>query len=106
VVSRQHGFVKIGHRKNSIEVNEAWAQDAYPPFSDIILALSRGAMRDRLRENSCPLNAMAQVHAVREGEFVAATRVVFHPGASEDYAAALGWYYSRGVLESIFTTSS
>jgi plasmid stabilization system protein ParE len=27
---------------------------------------------------------------------VAAAKVVFHPGASEDYAAALTWYYSRG----------
>jgi plasmid stabilization system protein ParE len=26
---------------------------------------------------------------------VAAAKVVFHPGASEDYAAAFEWYYSR-----------
>jgi len=28
---------------------------------------------------------------------VAAARVVFHPGASEDYAAAFAWYYARGT---------
>jgi plasmid stabilization system protein ParE len=27
---------------------------------------------------------------------VAAAKVAFHPGASEDYAAAFSWYYSRG----------
>ena len=27
---------------------------------------------------------------------MAAAKVVFHPGASEDYAAAFAWYYSRG----------
>ena len=30
-----------------------------------------------------------------ENEFVAAAKVVFHPGASEDYAAAFAWYYAR-----------
>jgi plasmid stabilization system protein ParE len=28
---------------------------------------------------------------------VAAVKVIFHPGASEDYAAAFAWYYSRGT---------
>jgi plasmid stabilization system protein ParE len=28
---------------------------------------------------------------------VAAGRVVFHPGASKDYAAAFAWYYARGT---------
>jgi plasmid stabilization system protein ParE len=28
---------------------------------------------------------------------VAAAKVIFHPGASEDYAAAFAWYYSRGT---------
>ena len=28
---------------------------------------------------------------------MAAARVVFHPGASEDYAAAFAWYYARGT---------
>jgi plasmid stabilization system protein ParE len=28
---------------------------------------------------------------------VAAARVVFHPGASKDYAAAFAWYYARGT---------
>jgi len=28
---------------------------------------------------------------------VAAARVVFHPGASDDYAAAFVWYYTRGT---------
>ena len=28
---------------------------------------------------------------------MAAPKVVFHPGASEDYAAAFAWYYSRGI---------
>ena len=28
---------------------------------------------------------------------MAAARVVFHPGASEDYAAAFAWYYTRGT---------
>jgi len=28
---------------------------------------------------------------------VAAAKVVFHPGASEDYAAAFAWYYARGT---------
>lgn len=28
---------------------------------------------------------------------MAAAKVVFHPGASEDYAAAFAWYYSRGL---------
>ncbi|HEY7556239.1 MAG TPA: hypothetical protein VIH18_15665 [Candidatus Binatia bacterium] len=45
VVSRQHGFVKVGHHKSSIGVNDAGAQDARSPFSDIILALSRGTIR-------------------------------------------------------------
>ena len=27
---------------------------------------------------------------------MAAAKVTFHPGASEDYAAAFAWYYSRG----------
>jgi plasmid stabilization system protein ParE len=27
---------------------------------------------------------------------VAAARVEFHPGASEDYATAFAWYYERG----------
>jgi hypothetical protein len=29
-----------------------------------------------------------------ESEFVAAAKIVFHPGASEDYAAAFAWYYA------------
>ena len=29
--------------------------------------------------------------------FVAAAKVVFHPGAAEDYAAAFAWYYARGT---------
>ena len=28
---------------------------------------------------------------------MAPTKVVFHPGASEDYDAAFVWYYSRGT---------
>jgi plasmid stabilization system protein ParE len=28
---------------------------------------------------------------------VVAARIVFHPGASEDYAAAFTWYYTRGT---------
>lgn len=28
---------------------------------------------------------------------MAAAKVVFHPGASEDYAEAFGWYYARGT---------
>src|SRR5437773_1835177 len=32
-----------------------------------------------------------------ESELVAAAKVVFHPGASEDYAAAFAWYYARGT---------
>lgn len=28
---------------------------------------------------------------------MAAVKVIFHPGASEDYAAAFAWYYSRGT---------
>lgn len=28
---------------------------------------------------------------------MAAGKVVFHPGASEDYAAAFAWYYARGT---------
>lgn len=28
---------------------------------------------------------------------MAAARVVFHPGASEDYAAAFAWYHARGT---------
>jgi len=28
---------------------------------------------------------------------VAAARVVFHPGASKDYAAAFAWYHARGT---------
>ena len=28
---------------------------------------------------------------------MAAARVVFHPGASKDYAAAFAWYYARGT---------
>jgi plasmid stabilization system protein ParE len=28
---------------------------------------------------------------------VAQTKVVFHPGASEDYEAAFAWYHSRGI---------
>jgi plasmid stabilization system protein ParE len=28
---------------------------------------------------------------------VAASKVVFHPGASEDYAEAFAWYRSRGA---------
>jgi toxin ParE1/3/4 len=28
---------------------------------------------------------------------VAAAKVVFHPGASEDYAAAFAWYYALGT---------
>jgi len=28
---------------------------------------------------------------------VAETKLVFHPGASEDYNAAFAWYYSRGI---------
>ena len=28
---------------------------------------------------------------------MAAAKVVFHPGASEDYAAAFAWYYPRGI---------
>jgi hypothetical protein len=28
---------------------------------------------------------------------VAAAKVVFHPGASEDYAATFAWYYARGT---------
>lgn len=28
---------------------------------------------------------------------MAAARVVFHPGASEDYANAFAWYYERGT---------
>ena len=28
---------------------------------------------------------------------MAAAKVVFHPGASEDYAAAFAWYYARGT---------
>lgn len=28
---------------------------------------------------------------------MAAAKVVFHPGASEDYAAAFAWYYVRGI---------
>ncbi len=27
---------------------------------------------------------------------MAAAKIVFHPGASEDYAEAFGWYYSHG----------
>ncbi len=27
---------------------------------------------------------------------MAAAKVVFHPGASEDYAAAFAWYHARG----------
>ena len=29
---------------------------------------------------------------------MAAAKVVFHPGASEDYAEAFAWYNARGVL--------
>ena len=32
-----------------------------------------------------------------ESEFVAGAKVVFHPGASEDYAAAFAWYHVRGT---------
>lgn len=39
VIPRQHGLVKIAHYESSIEVNEAPAQYACSPFSDIILAL-------------------------------------------------------------------
>ena len=28
---------------------------------------------------------------------MAAARIVFHPGASEDYATAFAWYYARGT---------
>ena len=28
---------------------------------------------------------------------MAAAKVVFHPGASEDYAEAFAWYYARGT---------
>ena len=28
---------------------------------------------------------------------MAAAKVVFHPGASEDYAEAFAWYYTRGT---------
>jgi plasmid stabilization system protein ParE len=29
---------------------------------------------------------------------VALAKITFHPGASEDYAAAFSWYYKRGAM--------